>query len=73
MARRKNFQPSAPGTVLWIIAIILGVLAILASVSDITLAELTALIDVSHPCAIQESIRLSLPDRVHAAIVLLPV
>ncbi len=30
MARRKNFQPSAPGTVLWIIAIILGVLAILA-------------------------------------------
>ncbi len=30
MAKRKEFLPSAPNKVLWIIAIILGVLAILA-------------------------------------------
>ena len=30
MTRRKKFQPSAPGTTLWIIAIVIGGLGILA-------------------------------------------
>ena len=35
MARRSKFYPSAPGTTLWIAAIILGVLGIIAHFTHI--------------------------------------